>query len=178
MFCAEKPQQKISVTRTTQVIPRSLAFGRRQKETPGDLSKLCLLRYWKELLREHESKSFDKISFDEKLFEQKHLCTKLKLTGFHRNQCTVWPDWEIYGTLGNFLKTLATINLPKSSTFLGNFCKGVKIYFSSEIIFGLLFIDIGQIFWSHCECYQRVNAFFNFGHFRIKNRQKRIFLPK
>ena len=51
----------------------------------------------------------------------------------------VWPDWAIYWTLGNFLKPLATINLPKSPTFSGNFCKGVKIYhFSSEIIFGQL----------------------------------------
>ena len=34
------------------------------------------------------------------------------------------------------LKPLATINLPKSHPFLGNFCKGVKIHnFSSEIIF-------------------------------------------
>ena len=39
--------------------------------------------------------------------------------------------------LGNYLKPLATINLPNSPTFLGNFCKGVKIYHcSSEIIFG------------------------------------------
>ena len=46
----------------------------------------------------------------------------------------VWPDWAIYWTLGTFL---AAINLPKSPTFLGNFCKVVKIYyFSSEIIFG------------------------------------------
>ena len=29
--------------------------------------------------------------------------------------------------LGNFLKPLTTINLLKSLTFLGNFCKGVKI---------------------------------------------------
>ena len=37
---------------------------------------------------------------------------------------------------GQLLKHLATINLPKSPTFLGNFCKDVKIYlFSSEIIF-------------------------------------------
>ena len=37
---------------------------------------------------------------------------------------------------GQVLKPLATINLPKSPTFLGNFCKGVKIYhFSCEIIF-------------------------------------------
>ena len=48
----------------------------------------------------------------------------------------VWPYLAIYWTLDNFLKPLTTINLPKSSTFLGNFCKGVKIYhFSSEIIF-------------------------------------------
>ena len=40
---------------------------------------------------------------------------------------------------GNFLKPLATINLSKSLTFLGNFCKGVKvIYFSCETIFGQL----------------------------------------
>ena len=50
----------------------------------------------------------------------------------------VWPDWAIFCTLGNFFKLLATISLPKSLTFLGNFCKGVKIYpFSSEIIFGI-----------------------------------------
>ena len=33
----------------------------------------------------------------------------------------VWPDWAIYLTLGKFLKPLATINLPKSPTFLGQF---------------------------------------------------------
>ena len=37
---------------------------------------------------------------------------------------------------GQLSKALATINLPKSPTFLGNFCKGDKIYhFSSEINF-------------------------------------------
>ena len=40
----------------------------------------------------------------------------------------VWPDWAIRWILGRFLKLLATINLPKSPTFVGNFCKGVKIY--------------------------------------------------
>ena len=51
----------------------------------------------------------------------------------------VWPDWVIYWTLGNFLKPLATIHLPKSPTFLGNFCKGFKIFnFSRKIIFGQL----------------------------------------
>ena len=42
-------------------------------------------------------------------------------------------------TLGNFLKPFATMNLPKSPTFLGNFSKGAKIiHFSNEIIFGHL----------------------------------------
>ena len=52
--------------------------------------------------------------------------------------------------LGNLLdfeqdfKAFATINLPESLTFLGNFCKGVKIFhFSSEIIFGQLLQTIG-----------------------------------
>ena len=40
---------------------------------------------------------------------------------------------------GQALKPLATINVSKSPTFLGNFSKGVKIYhFSSEIIIGQL----------------------------------------
>ena len=39
--------------------------------------------------------------------------------------------------LGDLLKPLATINLSKSLTFLGIFCKDVKIYhFSTEIILG------------------------------------------
>ena len=52
----------------------------------------------------------------------------------------MWPDWA------NF-KAFATINLPKSLTFLGNFCKGVKMYyFSSDIIFGLLLWTLGDYF--------------------------------
>jgi len=47
--------------------------------------------------------------------------------------------------LGKFLKSLAAINLPKSPTFLGNFCKGAKIFnFSSEIIFGQLLQTFGD----------------------------------
>ena len=50
--------------------------------------------------------------------------------------CSV-TRFGVFWTLGNFLKPLATITLPRSCTFLGNFCKGAKIYhFSSEIIFG------------------------------------------
>ena len=57
----------------------------------------------------------------------------------------VWPDLAIFRTLGNFLKPLAAINLPKSPTFLGKFCKGVEIFhFSSEIIIGQTFKRFGD----------------------------------
>ena len=62
----------------------------------------------------------------------------------------MWPGWAIFFTLGSFLKPVATINLPKFLTFLGNFCKGVKIYhFSGEILFGQLLKTFGDFFWSH-----------------------------
>ena len=48
---------------------------------------------------------------------------------------------------GQGFKALAKFNLPKSPTFLGNFCKGVKIYcFSCEIIIGQLFWTFGNFF--------------------------------
>ena len=47
---------------------------------------------------------------------------------------------------------VATISLPKFPTFLGNFCKGVKIFnFSSEIILAT-FVDIWQLFTGHTGC--------------------------
>ena len=62
----------------------------------------------------------------------------------------LWSSVTRLGDLLDFLKPLATINLPKSPTFLGNFCKGVKIYnFSSEIISWATFIDIWQFFPGH-----------------------------
>ena len=57
------------------------------------------------------------------------------------NQDVKYTDNNVtrLGDLLDFLKPLATINLPKSPTFFGNFCKGVQIYhFSSEIIFSQL----------------------------------------
>ena len=52
--------------------------------------------------------------------------------------------------LGNFLKPLATINLPKYPTFLGIFCKGVKIYhFYSAINFGQLLQTFDDFFSGH-----------------------------
>ena len=58
---------------------------------------------------------------------------------------TVWPDWAIYCTLGNFSKLVATISLPKLHTLLGNFCKGIKIvHLSSGIMFGQLLYTFGE----------------------------------
>ena len=68
-----------------------------------------------------------------------------KLWGFYIYTYTVWTNWAIYWTWGNFSKPLATILLPKSPTFLGNFCKGVKILnFSREIVFGQLLKTFGN----------------------------------
>ena len=42
---------------------------------------------------------------------------------------------------------LATLNFPKSLTFLRNICKGVKIYhFSSKISFGQVLWTFGDFF--------------------------------
>ena len=55
------------------------------------------------------------------------------------------PDSAIYFTLGNFLKPVATIILPKSPIFLGNFGEGGKIFhYSTEIIYWAAF------YWSPC----------------------------
>ena len=55
----------------------------------------------------------------------------------HQQQCDQIGQFSL--TLGKFLEPLATIDSPKSPTFLGTFCKDVKIYhFSSEVIFGQL----------------------------------------
>ena len=65
---------------------------------------------------------------------------------------SVCPDWAIYWTLGNFSKLLATINLHKSPTFLGNFCLGIKIFnFRSEkLILGNFYRHLVTFYWSHC----------------------------
>ena len=62
----------------------------------------------------------------------------------------VWPDLAIYWTLGKFLQPLATIILPKSPTFLGNFCKGVENYpFSSATFLGNFYRHLAIFFWFH-----------------------------
>ena len=48
---------------------------------------------------------------------------------------------------GQLFKAFGSYHWPKSSTFLGIFCKDVKIYhFSNEIIFGQLLYTFGDFF--------------------------------
>ena len=61
-----------------------------------------------------------------------------------------------YDQIGRFIGLWATFQtcgnntLPKSPTFLGSFCNGVKICnFSSKIIFWASFVDIWQLFIGH-----------------------------
>ena len=67
------------------------------------------------------------------------------LVGTCRKLHTVWPDWAIYWTLGNFLMPLAAINLPKSPTFLGNFYWHLAIFFWLDWLHSTSLI---QTFWS------------------------------
>ena len=63
----------------------------------------------------------------------------------------VWPDWAIYWTLDNFSKPLATISLPKSPTFSGNFYKGVKILnFLVKSFLGNFDRHLAIFYRSHC----------------------------
>ena len=80
-------------------------------------------------------------------FSFDHLCRQLSLL-----LLLFWVDISVtrlgpFWTWGNFLKPLATISLPKFPTFLGNFCKDVKIYhYSMEFIFGQLLKTFGDFF--------------------------------
>ena len=57
--------------------------------------------------------------------------------------------------------------MPKSSIFLGNFCKGVKIFnFSSEILFG-------QLFTGHTNFFPLSFSFFYFFETGIRTKLKR-----
>ena len=77
-------------------------------------------------------------------------CGSESASRFYRRQKQCDQIGRFFCTLGNFLKPLAAINLPKSPTFSGNFCTGVKIdHFSSEIIFRQLLYTFGDFFSGH-----------------------------
>ena len=60
-------------------------------------------------------------------------------------QWSVWPDWTIYCTLGNFSKPGATIILP---TFLGNFCKKSFTLLVKSFL-GNCYRHLATFYWSH-----------------------------
>ena len=74
---------------------------------------------------------WDTCTVESKPVTQHDSCA-VALLPLQSNWVSVWSDLAIFCTL-------TTINLLKSPTVLGNFCKGVKIYhFSIDIIFGQL----------------------------------------
>ena len=63
----------------------------------------------------------------------------------------VWADWAIYWTLGNFSSLWQQLILPKSPTFLGNFCKLSKsLIFLVKSFLGNFYRHLAIFYWSHC----------------------------
>ena len=91
------------------------------------------------------------------VWQQKSPTKSSKTNHFIRTYLPVWPDWAIYWTLGNFSKPFATINLPKSPTFLGNFCKAANIihFFYWNHIWAS-FIDIWRFLSGHTATYRHL----------------------
>ena len=75
-----------------------------------------------------------------------HLKLHLSILGVSSASASaaVWPDWAIYWTLGKFLKPLATINLPKSLSFLCN-----SLIFLVKSFLGNYYRHLAIFFWSH-----------------------------
>ena len=65
---------------------------------------------------------------------------------------TVWPDWAIYCSFGNFSKPVATIILPKSChNFEAIFVKVLKSFiFLVTSFLGNFFRYLATFYWSHC----------------------------
>ena len=101
---------------------------------------LCLVIN-KNILQKNQSLSVYKIGnwpsgYDRRLLVQEVMSYNPS-TGYNTWVENSVPRLGNLWDFGQLFKALAKINLPKSHTFLCNFCKGVKMYhFSSEIIFG------------------------------------------
>ena len=84
------------------------------------------------------------------------LCLPRALIQFSTDQPTAYVVSSVtrfgdfFCTLGDFLKRLATINLPKSHTFLGNFVKVSKSFiFLVKSFLGNFYRHLAIFFWSH-----------------------------
>ena len=72
------------------------------------------------------------------------------MSHFKKNYYCYYLGHRQCDQIGRFFALWAATILPKLPTLLGNFCKGVKIiHFSSEIIFGQLFIEIWRFLSGH-----------------------------
>ena len=81
--------------------------------------------------------------------------SRILLSNLARDSHPVWPKWVIYWTLGNFSKPVATISLPKSPTFLGNFGKDVKIFsFLVKSLLGNFYRHLATFYRSHLTCHK------------------------
>ena len=78
-------------------------------------------------------------------FSRRETSCQVKNFKLHCLLHTMWPDWAIYWTLGNFLKPLVTIILPKSTIFLGNFCQRCQ----NLSFFGNFYRHLAIFFRSH-----------------------------
>ena len=80
----------------------------------------------------------------------KKWCNMLHFGPWDGASVTVWPDWVIFCCLDDFLKPVATTFFSPNWPYYWAILK--KCHFSSESIFGQLFIDSGQLltqaFWS------------------------------
>ena len=88
-----------------------------------------------------------------------HVWTARLRLGCDALSWTVWPDLAIYWTLDNFLKPLTTTILPKPPTFLGNFCKGVKIYYYYSIILKNILQICHRPAWLHTKVLQPIRTY-------------------
>ena len=77
-----------------------------------------------------------------------NLCWRRFLCG----TVTVWPDWAIYCTLGNFSKAVAAIILTKLPMFYAIFVEVSKSFIFLWNHFWATFIDIWQLFTGHTDC--------------------------
>ena len=74
---------------------------------------------------------------------------------------------------GQLFEALATINLSQSPTFLGKFCKSVKIFnFSIEIIFGQLLLTFGDFLLVTLPPTYLQTLFLSLRHLRTKDEDR------
>ena len=76
---------------------------------------------------------------------------------------------QFFGLWATFQSLWQAFILPKSPTFLGNFCKGVKIFhFSSELILGNFYKHLATFYWSHWRFRRRRHETNTFKAFLIR----------